>query len=80
MSSTFALSLIKSIYLFCRSLAVGTKLGYKLYSLNSVEKLEEIYDYGKSNLTLAGTHIFTEICLTQGSGFICVTFFSGRDS
>ena len=28
------------------SLAVGTKCGYKLFSLNSVEKLEEIYDYG----------------------------------
>ncbi|KAK3734534.1 hypothetical protein QZH41_010385 [Actinostola sp. cb2023] len=30
----------------CTSLAVGTKTGYKLYSLGSVEKLEEIYEYG----------------------------------
>lgn len=39
-----------SFFFFCfaRSLAVGTKTGYKLYSLGSVEKLEEIYEYGKS--------------------------------
>lgn len=30
------------------SLAVGSKSGYKLFSLNSVEKLEEIYDYGET--------------------------------
>ncbi|KXJ06518.1 WD repeat domain phosphoinositide-interacting protein 2 [Exaiptasia diaphana] len=30
----------------CSSLAVGEKTGYKLYSLGSVEKLEEIYEYG----------------------------------
>jgi len=34
------------------SLAVGTKLGYKLYSLNSVEKLEEIHDYDKSDVCI----------------------------
>lgn len=28
----------------CTSLAVGTKFGYKLFSLSSVEKLEQIYD------------------------------------
>jgi len=28
----------------CTSLAVGTKSGYKLYSLNSVEKLDQIYE------------------------------------
>lgn len=33
--------------LFSSSLAVGSKSGYKLFSLNSVEKLEEIYEYGK---------------------------------
>lgn len=32
---------------FESSLAVGSKSGYKLFSLNSVEKLEEIYEYGK---------------------------------
>ena len=26
---------------------VGSKSGYKVFSLNSVEKLEEIYEYGK---------------------------------
>lgn len=35
-----------SSFLFS-SLAVGSKAGYKLFSLNSVEKLEEIYEYGK---------------------------------
>ena len=34
-------------FFFFRSLAVGSRLGYKLFSLNSVEKLEEIHDYGK---------------------------------
>ncbi|CAH3137779.1 unnamed protein product [Pocillopora meandrina] len=32
----------------CSSLAVGSKAGYKLFSLNSVEKLEEIYDYAET--------------------------------
>lgn len=29
-----------------RSLAVGKKSGYKLFSLSSVEKLDQIYDNG----------------------------------
>lgn len=33
----------------CSSLAVGSKSGYKLFSLNSVEKLEEIYEYGETD-------------------------------
>lgn len=37
---------------FARSLAVGEKTGYKLYSLGSVEKLEEIYEYGKTRKSL----------------------------
>ena len=28
----------------CSSLAVGTKSGYRLFSLNSVEKLDQIYE------------------------------------
>ena len=28
----------------CTSLAVGTKSGYRLFSLNSVEKLDQIYE------------------------------------
>ena len=28
----------------CSSLAIGTKTGYKLYSLNSVDKLDIIYE------------------------------------
>jgi len=32
------------------SLIVGTKTGYRLYSLNSVDKLENIYESGKMNL------------------------------
>ncbi|RMX52685.1 hypothetical protein pdam_00004236 [Pocillopora damicornis] len=35
----------------CSSLAVGSKAGYKLFSLNSVEKLEEIYDYAIVSLS-----------------------------
>ena len=37
---------ITSLFYF-RSLAVGTKFGYKLFSLSSVEKLEQIYDNGE---------------------------------
>lgn len=29
---------------FCRSLAVGSKSGYKFFSLSSVDKLEQIYE------------------------------------
>lgn len=32
---------------FCRSLAVGTKSGYKFFSLSSVDKLEQIYECSK---------------------------------
>ena len=32
------------------SLIVGTKTGYRLYSLNSVDKLENIYESGKLKL------------------------------
>ena len=35
------------IFLAFRSLAVGTKTGYKLFSFNSVDKLENIYDIGE---------------------------------
>lgn len=34
------------------SLAVGSRQGYKLYSLNSVEKLEEIHDYDKGDVCI----------------------------
>jgi len=34
------------------SLAVGSRLGYKLFSLNSVEKLEEIHDYDKGDVCI----------------------------
>lgn len=30
-----------------RSLAVGTKTGYRLYSLSSVDNLDQIYENGK---------------------------------
>lgn len=33
-----------------RSLAVGTKTGYKLFSLGSVDKLEQIYENGKPHI------------------------------
>lgn len=31
-----------------RSVAVGAKTGYKLFSISSVDKLEQIYESGKS--------------------------------
>lgn len=34
------------------SLAIGSRLGYKLFSLNSVEKLEEIQDYDKDDVCI----------------------------
>lgn len=34
----------------CTSLAVGTKTGYRLYTINSSEKLQETYSCG--NLTI----------------------------
>ena len=34
-------------HFFFRSLAVGSKSWYKLYSLNTVDKLEQIYENGK---------------------------------
>ena len=38
------------ILLICsRSLAVGTKTGYRLYSLSSVDNLDQIYENGKVN-------------------------------
>ena len=42
----FCIHVLKEKF-FSSSLAVGSKSGYKLFSLNSVEKLEEIYEYGK---------------------------------
>jgi autophagy-related protein 18 len=38
------LSKTKSVYIFYRSLAVGTRTGYRLYQISSSEKLEEIYN------------------------------------
>jgi len=46
-SSTHSHTVSKiSKWLFFRSLAVGKKSGYKLFSLSSVEKLDQIYDNG----------------------------------
>jgi len=38
------------MFVIFSSLIVGTKTGYRLYSLNSVDKLENIYESGKMNL------------------------------
>jgi hypothetical protein len=35
------------ILLLCSSLAVGTKSGYRLFSLSSVDNLEQIYENGE---------------------------------
>jgi len=37
------------MFVIFSSLIVGTKTGYRLYSLNSVDKLENIYESGKMN-------------------------------
>ena len=47
LSFCFAFTYVLTEKFFSSSLAVGSKSGYKLFSLNSVEKLEEIYEYGK---------------------------------
>lgn len=39
--------IFKSDNIYCRSLAVGSKAGYKLFSLNSIDHLEKIYENGK---------------------------------
>jgi hypothetical protein len=36
-----------SFFLLYSSLAVGTKSGYRLFSLSSVDNLEQIYENGK---------------------------------
>jgi len=49
------LMLCIDIICFCvihSSLIVGTKTGYRLYSLNSVDKLENIYESGKTDNSL----------------------------
>lgn len=38
---------IMCLYVCCRSLAVGTKTGYKLFSLTMVEKLDCIHESGQ---------------------------------
>lgn len=46
----FFFFILINILLFCfRSLAVGTKTGYRLYSLSSVDNLDQIYENGKAN-------------------------------
>lgn len=35
------------VFVCCRSLAVGTKTGYKLFSLTTVEKLDCIHESGQ---------------------------------
>jgi len=37
-------SMVALIVLCCRSLIVGTKIGYKFYSLKSAQKLEKTYE------------------------------------
>ena len=39
--------------LYFSSLAVGTKFGYKLFSLSSVEKLDQIYDNGEIHVYIS---------------------------
>lgn len=46
-SSVVTITCISGRHFFFRSLAVGSKSWYKLYSLNTVDKLEQIYENGK---------------------------------
>ena len=36
--------MVALVVLCCRSLIVGTKIGYKFYSLKSAQKLEKTYE------------------------------------
>lgn len=45
--TVYTYQLLFLIWLFCRSLAVGSKSGYKFFSLSSVDKLEQIYECSK---------------------------------
>lgn len=42
------LHLISVIFLFSSSLAIGTKTGYRLFSLSSVEQLDQVHESSKS--------------------------------
>lgn len=42
-----------------RSLAVGTKTGYRLYSLSSVDNLDQIYENGKIHYKLLKSYEFS---------------------
>ena len=52
---------------YFRSIAVGTKSGYKLFSLGSVDKLDSIYENGKFCLfvllTVQFSRMFTYVKL-----------------
>lgn len=45
--------LISAHFLSCSSLAIGTKTGYRLFSLSSVEQLDQVYENSKSVLDAA---------------------------
>ena len=59
--------LSKFAFILSRSLAVGTRTGYKLYSLGSVDKLECIFESGKmcKMFKAISCNLWPEIGLTK---------------
>lgn len=49
------------VIIFRRSLAIGTKAGYKLFSLSSVEQLDQVH--GSSKYTCMGMCVHVCLCL-----------------
>lgn len=49
--------LTKFFFLYFSSLAVGTKEGYRLFSVTAVDKLECIHESGKKNERLIHIHL-----------------------
>lgn len=49
--------MLLTIFYVFSSLAVGTKEGYRLFSVTAVDKLECIHESGKKNERLIGVHL-----------------------
>jgi len=64
--------LTRCFCLIFSSLIVGTKTGYRLYSLNSVDKLENIYESGTNwfSVDFKWTKSINSFCLHVASAFV----------
>lgn len=70
------------LYVCCRSLAVGTKTGYKLFSLTMVEKLDCIHESGQYAALLLRVlrQCGLNICLHSVNNYISVRRFCNANS